>query len=117
MGLINIYYKTMFEMHPWPTNFKTMIDGAILKFHQDPKTSNTCASEISYALNVLTVTLSIRAATTEKEASWSRRSGRSQIKTVTSTFSPLSISANTSTTGMDQANNFQTLPKSESVTE
>jgi type VI secretion system (T6SS) effector Tae4 (amidase) len=53
MGLINIYYKTMFEMHPWPTNFKTMIDGAILKFHQDPKTSNTCASEISYALNCI----------------------------------------------------------------
>ena len=32
MGLINIYYETMFEMHPWPTNFKTMIDGPILKF-------------------------------------------------------------------------------------
>jgi hypothetical protein len=53
MELINIFYKTMCEMHPWPTNFLTMIDGPILNFHRDPKFSNTCASEISYAFNCI----------------------------------------------------------------
>src|SRR3954447_16724999 len=53
MGLINIYYKTMLEMHPLPTDFLTMIDGPIRQFHRNPKTSNTCASEISYALNCI----------------------------------------------------------------
>ena len=53
MGLVNIYYKTMFDMHPWPTGFLKLIDGPILKFHQDPKFSNTCATEISYAFNCI----------------------------------------------------------------
>jgi hypothetical protein len=53
MGLINIHYQTMLDMHPWPTDFLTLINGSILKFHREPKTSNTCASEISYALNCI----------------------------------------------------------------
>lgn len=53
VGLINIYYKTMFELHPWPTDFMTKIDGPIRKFHQEPKFGNTCASEISYAFNCI----------------------------------------------------------------
>jgi hypothetical protein len=53
MGLVNIYYKTMFDMHPWPTGFLKLIDGPILKFHKDPKFSNTCATEISYAFNCI----------------------------------------------------------------
>ena len=53
MGLINVYYKTMLEMHPWPTDFLTMIDGPIRQFHREPKFSNTCATEISYAFNCI----------------------------------------------------------------
>jgi hypothetical protein len=54
MGFINISAQTMFDNHPWPTDFMDKIDGSIKKFHQDPKFSNTCASEISYALNCIT---------------------------------------------------------------
>lgn len=53
MGLVNIFYKTMLDNHPLPTDFKDMIDGPIKKFHLDPKFSNTCASEISYAFNCI----------------------------------------------------------------
>jgi hypothetical protein len=41
----------------------------------------------------------------------------SEIMTVSSTFSQLSISANTSTTGMDLVSSFLILPKSESEME
>jgi hypothetical protein len=52
MGLIPIFYKTMLDNHPWPTDFLDQVDGPIRTFHKsDPKFSNTCASEISYALN------------------------------------------------------------------
>ena len=43
----------MLDMHPWLTNFKTMIDGPLLTFHQNPDFGNTCATEIRYASNCI----------------------------------------------------------------
>lgn len=53
MGLVNIYYQTMLDNHPWFDGLMDLIDGPIKKFHQDPKYHNTCASQVSYAFNCI----------------------------------------------------------------
>jgi hypothetical protein len=52
MGFINIGYNTLLANHPSMTDeFKTMINGSIKKFHDEPGHKNTCASKISWAFN------------------------------------------------------------------
>jgi hypothetical protein len=77
MGLIPIHYQTMLDNHPWPTDFLTKVDGPIQTFHKsDPKFSNTCASEISFALNSIDGHIVNTWGDYGKAACWSKRSAR-----------------------------------------